>query len=125
MRNNLFQLYILSVLIFIPPFFLSCSSPDFSKAGCARLKTGRGEIINLELAKTPHEHAFGLMFREFMPQNRGMLFMFPDDEARSFWMKNTMIPLDILFADSDLKIRKIFRNKQYLQIKIEKFPFFY
>lgn len=60
-----------------------------------------GENIDLrvEVADTPEERERGLMFREELPEGRGMLFMFDKSQILHFWMKNTMIPLDILFFD--------------------------
>ena len=58
-----------------------------------------GAVYRVELARTPEEQAQGLMFRESLPANVGMLFLFPDAVTRRFWMKNTMIPLDIVWLD--------------------------
>jgi uncharacterized membrane protein (UPF0127 family) len=58
-----------------------------------------GQEIVLELAVTPEETAQGLMFRPSMAADRGMLFIFPELDFPSFWMKNTWIALDIVFLD--------------------------
>ena len=60
-----------------------------------------GKTINLELAKTPQEQQKGLMFREHLDEDSGMLFIFQDEQIRSFWMKNTLIPIDIIFIDKN------------------------
>jgi len=51
--------------------------------------------LTVEIADTPEKSAHGLMFRKTMSQDHGMLFIFPDEEPRSFWMKNTFLPLSI------------------------------
>lgn len=56
-----------------------------------------GTKINLEVARTPQEQEIGLMYRKNLPDDRGMLFQFPSAQPVSFWMKNTLIPLDIIF----------------------------
>lgn len=53
------------------------------------------KIIKVELAETPEQHERGLMFRKKLNTNEGMLFIFSDEQTRSFWMKNTLIDLDI------------------------------
>lgn len=55
--------------------------------------------LRVELARTPAEHAQGLMFRKALPQGHGMLFIFSQDDHWVFWMKNTYIPLDIIWLD--------------------------
>ena len=58
----------------------------------------------VEVADDPGEQQLGLMFRNRMGEDRGMLFIFERDEPRSFWMKNTRISLDILYFDSQLSL---------------------
>ena len=58
-----------------------------------------GAIYQVEVARTPEEQAQGLMFRESLPPHAGMLFLFPDKTVHKFWMKNTMILLDMIWMD--------------------------
>lgn len=76
-------------------------------AGCTRknpeqkvtLTSPNGDTVEVavEIADTDEERATGLMNRTELPEGTGMLFVFDTDEVRSFWMKNTLIPLDVLF----------------------------
>jgi len=63
--------------------------------------------INVEIVDTNAERARGLMFRESLCGNCGMLFAFDDLDYRSFWMKNTLMPLDIIFIDDHFSIMDI------------------
>jgi uncharacterized protein len=63
--------------------------------------------FKVELAVTAEEQARGLMFRERLHEDGGMLFIFEKDEPRSFWMRNTLIPLDIIFITSGLKVAHV------------------
>jgi len=65
--------------------------------------------FRVELAITPEEHSRGLMFRKYLDSNAGMLFIFDDDDIRFFWMKDTLIPLDIIFINSRLEVVDIHR----------------
>ena len=60
----------------------------------------KGHAFVLEIAATPAERARGLMHRESLAENAGMLFVFPQESHLNFWMKNTLISLDILYMDS-------------------------
>ncbi|MDQ3941105.1 MAG: DUF192 domain-containing protein [Actinomycetota bacterium] len=64
-------------------------------------------LIDVEIAETEDERALGLMHRDSLAQDAGMLFVFFDDTTGGFWMKNTLIPLSIAFIDSDSKIVEI------------------
>ena len=69
-----------------------------------------GEKFTVELAETREKQALGLMFRDSLEENHGMLFIFPDEAPLSFWMKNSRIPLDIMYFDKDLKLVSISAN---------------
>jgi len=62
------------------------------------------DTVEAEVARTYEERERGLMYRESLAKGRGMLFVFPDAQIRSFWMKNTFIPLDIAYLDAELRI---------------------
>jgi hypothetical protein len=66
--------------------------------------------FNVELASTPEEQERGLMFRERLPDNGGMLFLSNKDEVRYFWMKNTLISLDLIFLSSRRKVVSVFHS---------------
>lgn len=66
--------------------------------------------FQVEVAQTQEEREIGLMYRKNLGQNKGMLFIFPKEGIYSFWMKNTLIPLDIIWIDLDNKIIEISKN---------------
>ena len=71
----------------------------------AEVSTQSGPVrFAVELALTEPQQAQGLMYRKELAANRGMLFVFPDDTDRAFWMKNTIIALDMLFIAADGQI---------------------
>ncbi|MDP3975844.1 MAG: DUF192 domain-containing protein [bacterium] len=69
--------------------------------GSARAVTPSGEVIHIEVVQTAQERARGLMNRDHLNERSGMLFVFEQEQVLSFWMKNTLIPLDIVFLDGD------------------------
>jgi uncharacterized membrane protein (UPF0127 family) len=83
------------------------SRPTFS-SGQAEITGPRGRVVlSVEIAETDEQRQFGLMFRESLPRNAGMAFVFPDEVSGGFWMKNTLIPLSIAFYDKGGRILEI------------------
>ncbi len=66
--------------------------------------TLKGHRFNVEQANDPASQQRGLMFRDSMPDDHGMLFNFADEQPRVFWMKNCRMPLDILYFDANYKL---------------------
>lgn len=62
------------------------------------------QCFTIEIADEPEEQRQGLMFREKMFEDHGMLFVFEEESPHSFWMKNTLISLDMIWLDKDMKV---------------------
>jgi len=62
------------------------------------------DTVVAEVARTQEERSRGLMYREQLGENAGMLFIFPDNSVRGFWMQNTYLPLDIAFMDASFRV---------------------
>ncbi|MDO8524544.1 MAG: DUF192 domain-containing protein [bacterium] len=71
-----------------------------------------GDCFTAEVARAQAERERGLMFRQSLAQDRAMLFVFPDISFHNFWMKNCLIPLDIIWLDENYKVVAIIPNNQ-------------
>ena len=73
---------------------------------------GKEVRVPVELARTEEERRVGLMYRQHLPPDSGMLFLFDADEVHQFWMKNTLIPLDMIFITADLTVAGVVENAE-------------
>ncbi len=74
---------------------------------------GRDAItVPVEIARTPAERSRGLMFRISLPENQGMLFLFERPDQLSFWMRNTLIPLDMIFIQDSMQVLGVVENAE-------------
>jgi uncharacterized protein len=95
---------------------LILASPIAGWAGCApdqlELKMTNGGVarFSVEIADDPKERSKGLMFREHMATSAGMVFFYERPQHAVFWMKNTLIPLDMIFADSTGLVKHVHSN---------------
>jgi uncharacterized membrane protein (UPF0127 family) len=90
---------VLSCALF--PLLAGCQEPDRAQhLQMVKMQIGNKQFT-LEAAVTDQEHQTGLMFRDSMPADHGMIFYFDQSEVQNFWMKNTRIALDIIYAAPD------------------------
>jgi uncharacterized protein len=110
-----------AVLLVAVAAFLVASSPTARSAEQQILeiasKTGV-HVFSVELAVTDEERARGLMFRRSVPESYGMLFDFKRDQEVTMWMRNTYVSLDMIFIQSDGRIRRIAENTETESDKI-------
>lgn len=118
------------VAAFVLPDFLSMNSgtnsvepsgtvaePPFTKHGTLSFlhSDSTATTIDIEIVEDDFHRSRGLMYRRNMDENRGMLFVFESERPLSFWMKNTHIPLDMVFVDEEMRIVNIHENTEPLQ----------
>jgi uncharacterized membrane protein (UPF0127 family) len=90
-----------------PKTELPPGSPAFG-SGRALIDSAEGSVLlDVEIAQTDEQRAFGLMKRKSLPEDAGMVFLFFEESSGGFWMKNTLIPLSIAFFDIDGNIVRI------------------
>jgi uncharacterized protein len=89
------------------------SAVAFTKQGELRFLDTQDNLlfaVDIEIADDEAKRTQGLMYRDSMAENRAMLFTFPDEQERSFWMKNTIMPLDIIYVNAKKQIVSTQKN---------------
>ena len=108
--------FLFAIILFYPNFSFAL----LDRKGQVEIATTDGKLqkYNVEFARSEAEKAAGLMFRERLADDEGMLFMWNTSSLRQFWMKNTLINLDILFIDSDYRVVHIEESVQKGSLRI-------
>jgi len=97
-------LFIITAVLIL--FFTGCSE----KEELVSVTVGK-DVYQIEVARTREEQSLGLMYRESLESDKGMIFIYKEDRKLSFWMKNTYIPLSIAFIAKDGTIKEIHQLK--------------
>jgi|GEM_PF-1481035 len=120
MKHHSVKLNLIVFLFAIILFYPNFSFALFERKGQVEIATTDGKLqkFNVEFARSEAEKATGLMFRERLADDEGMLFMWNTSSLRQFWMKNTLINLDILFIDSDYRVVHIEESAQKGSLRI-------
>ncbi len=111
----------LAALVALAPA-LACASRKEADAPVPQprvlVETSGGQrlAVDVEIARTEPERRKGLMDRKSLGENAGMLFIFDETSVHSFWMKNTLIPLDMIFVDDDGRIAGIVERAEPLTL---------
>ena len=120
---------IISLTFLLPNFTEKPAPPDltgipitpvetaFKSQGLLSFSSPGGKVltaIELEIVDGDIDRQIGMMYREEMAENQGMLFIFDNEKPRSFWMKNTEIPLDIIFVNTAYEIVTISKYAESL-----------
>ena len=105
-KRNLYQ--IIGIVLFVLVGWLGwnyfVANAGVSKVSFSRIGRSESVTFKVEVVKSTPDRRRGLMFRRSMARDQGMLFIFPAQAERSFWMKDTLIPLDMVFVDQDLTV---------------------
>jgi hypothetical protein len=115
-RQSLIVLSVLVVVIGMFPLAAQAQGASFQDSSPRRaleiVTKARSQTFEVEVASTREQRARGLMFRKELPERRGMLFDFGREQEIRMWMKDTLIPLDMIFIESDGRVLRIEQNAE-------------
>ena len=108
-------------VVALAPALLACAMPAAAECPNAGLKTAPVTFVTasgrhryeIEIAASPSEQECGLMYRKSMPRKTGMAFPFPEPKRATFWMENTVLPLDLVFVTPDNHVLSIAGGKPF------------
>jgi len=104
---------IVALLLAAGPAFAACPNIGLERQRVTFVTRSGNHDYMVEIAATAEEQACGLMFREFMPKTVGMIFPFKPPRDTSFWMRNTPLPLDLIFIDKSGRVISIGQGKPF------------
>lgn len=105
--------FLITLVLCVTSVFIGCRSANSLPVVDTELLSADGRslgVFSVEVAASDAERAKGLMFRRELGTKKGMLFVFPSERQLSFWMKNTLIPLDMVFVSKDWKVVGVVAN---------------
>jgi len=115
MRNNIVLLLVIFAIVCINACYQT-ENTGVSGKDTIEISISKPEVcfdtrcFSVELAITPQEQARGLMYSKELPKDIGMLFVFNEEEIQSFWMKNTLIPLDMIWINSNSTVVDYYKD---------------
>ena len=107
-KTNLFGIFL---IILSETVWAESNRPVFKQIVCfINVNKNNSQELSLDLADNEQKRSYGLMNREYMRPNSGMLFIWKDSQIRNFWMKNTHFNLDLFFFNNHGEIIEIYKN---------------
>ena len=97
-------------IVILESLIFAISPSSASDGRLISIQTPSGVTIHAEIADTPLKRSVGLMYRDHLKKDHGMLFFFSEPQAWSFWMKNTKLSLDLIWLDAKKRVTHIERN---------------
>ncbi len=101
-----------TLIFFLTLFFVAgCDRKNDNQNNLTTIEIGK-EIIRVEIADSPRKWELGLSYKDTLPKNHGMLFVFPDEHRRVFWMRGCNFDIDLAYIESDGTISEIITMKK-------------